>query len=71
MPTRVVSFASLLLVIASVMSFLGCAWAIMSGRLGAADGAMALGGWLLSAVVFSYRYADPKWLDPISIVKKS
>ena len=30
---------------------------------------LALGGWLVTAIVFSYCYADPKWLDPISIVK--
>jgi hypothetical protein len=28
-----------------------------------------MAGWLLSAIVFSYRHADPAWLDPISIVK--
>ena len=31
--------------------------------------ALAMAGWLVAAVVFSYRSADPKWLDPISIVK--
>ena len=70
MPSRVVSFASLLLVVASVVSFLGCAWNIMSGKMDQGGGVLALAGWLLTAVVFAYRYADPKWLDPISIVKK-
>jgi hypothetical protein len=69
MPSRVVSFASLLLVVASVVSFLGCAWSVMAGRMPQGDGVLALAGWMLSAIVFGYRYADPKWLDPISIVK--
>ena len=69
MPIRVVSFASLLVVILSAVSFLGCAWNIMNGRMDVGGGILALSGWLLAAVVFSYRYADPKWLDPISIIK--
>jgi hypothetical protein len=68
MQSRVVSLASLMLVVASVLFFLASAWGIMSGGLGVGDGVMALGGCLLVAVVFSYRFADPKWLDPISIV---
>jgi len=28
-----------------------------------------LGGFLLAAIVFSYRFADPQWLEPVSIVK--
>jgi hypothetical protein len=69
MLNRVVSFASLILVVASVMFFLACAWGIMSGKMGEGDGVMALAGWLVVAVVFSYRHADPMWLDPVSIVK--
>jgi hypothetical protein len=69
MQNRVVSFASLMLVAASVMFFLAGAWGIMSGSLGEGDGVMALAGWLVVAVVFSYRHADPMWLDPVSIVK--
>jgi len=30
---------------------------------------MYMAGWLLAAIVFSYRFADPQWLDPVSIVK--
>jgi hypothetical protein len=30
---------------------------------------MYLAGCLLAAIVFSYRFADPQWLDPVSIVK--
>jgi hypothetical protein len=69
MRNRVVSIGSLILVVASVLLFLACAWGVMSGRLGEGDGVMAMAGWLVVAVVFSYRHADPNWLDPISIVK--
>ena len=69
MQNRVVSMASLTLVVASVLFFLAAVWGIMSGRLDEGSGVMALAGWLVVGVVFSYRYADPKWLDPISIVK--
>ena len=71
MPNRVVSYASLLLVVGSVFAFLACAWGIMTQKIGAGDGAMALGGWMLTGVVFAYRYSDPKWLEPISIIKKT
>lgn len=69
MQNRVVSIASLILVVAAVFFFLAGAWGIMSQRLDEGSGVMALAGWLVVAIVFSYRYADPKWLDPISIVK--
>jgi len=69
MQNRIVSFASLMLVVAAVMFFLACAWGIMSGKIGVGDGTMALAAWLVVGVVFSYRHADPMWLDPISIVK--
>jgi hypothetical protein len=66
---RVVSFASLMLVIASVMFFLVGAWWVMSGKIDVGSGILVMTGWLLGAIVFSYRHADPMWLDPISIVK--
>jgi hypothetical protein len=69
MLNRVVSIASLMLVVASVMLFLAGAWGIMSGKIGEGDGVMAMAAWLLVAIVFSYRHADPMWLDPVSIVK--
>lgn len=69
MRNRVVSIASLMLVVASVLFFLAGAWGIMSQRLDEGSGVMAMAGWLVAAIVFSYRFADPKWLDPISIVK--
>jgi hypothetical protein len=69
MRNRVVSIASLMLVVASVLFFLAGAWGIMSQRLDEGSGVMAMAGWLMAAIVFSYRFADPKWLDPISIVK--
>lgn len=69
MRNRVVSLASLTLVVASVFFFLAGAWGIMSQRVDEGAGVMALVGWLVVAVVFSYRFADPNWLDPVSIVK--
>ena len=69
MRNRVVSIASLMLVVASVLFVLAGAWGIMSQRLDEGSGVMAMAGWLMAAIVFSYRFADPKWLDPISIVK--
>jgi hypothetical protein len=30
---------------------------------------MAMAGWLVAAIVFSYRHADPEWLEPVSIVR--
>jgi hypothetical protein len=69
MQNRVVSIGSLILVVASVLFFLAGVWGIMSQRMDEGGGVMALAGWLVVAVVFSYRHADPKWLDPVSIVK--
>ena len=69
MQSRIVSIASLMVVLTSVFFFLAGAWGIMSQRLDEGSGVMALGGWLVAAIVFSYRFADPQWLDPVSIVK--
>jgi TRAP-type C4-dicarboxylate transport system permease small subunit len=69
MQSRIVSIASLMVVVASVFLFLAGAWEIMSQRLDEGSGVMALAGSVVAAIVFSYRCADPKWLDPISIVK--
>jgi hypothetical protein len=69
MQNRIVSIASLIVVLASVFFFLAGAWGIMAQRMDEGSGVMALAGFLLSAIVFSYRSADPKWLDPVSIVK--
>ena len=66
---RVVSFASLMMVVASVMFFLVAVWWVMTGQIDEGSGILMMAGWLLSAIVFSYRHADPAWLDPISIVK--
>lgn len=68
MHDRVVSIASLMLVIASVLFFVAGAWWTLVGDIGVGDGVF-LAGWLLTAIVFSYRFADPAYLDPVSIVK--
>jgi hypothetical protein len=69
MQNRIVSIASLMVVVASVFFFFVSAYDIMSWRMDEGSGVLSLAGWLVAAIVFSYRCADPKWLDPISIVK--
>ncbi|HUI53415.1 MAG TPA: hypothetical protein VLY04_00495 [Bryobacteraceae bacterium] len=66
---RIVSFGSLMLVVASVTFFLAGSWLVMSGKMGDGDGVLVLSGWLVTAIVFAYRHADPAWLEPLSIVK--
>ena len=68
MRNRIVSIASLMLVIASVVFFAAGAWWILVGDVSVGDGVF-MAGWLLTAIVFSYRFADPAYLDPVSIVK--
>ena len=69
MQSRIVSIASLMVVLTSVVFFLAGAWGIMSQRLDEGSGVMAMAGWLVAGIVFSYRATDPKWLDPVYIVK--
>jgi len=69
MQSRIVSIASLMVAVASALFFFAGAWGIMSQRLDEGSGVMYLVGCLLAAIVFSYRFADPQWLDPVSIVK--
>ena len=69
MQSRIVSIASLMVVLASVFFFLAGAWDIMSWRMDVGSGVLALAGSLVAAIFFSYRFADPQWLDPVSIVK--
>ena len=69
MQNRVVSLASLLASVASVVFFLASFWGVMSQRMAEGDGVLAMGGWLVAALFFAYRHEDPQWLDPVSIVK--
>lgn len=69
MLNRVVSFASLLVVIASIMLFLNGAWSIFTGRMGEGDGIFTMAGFLVAAMFFAYRFADPAYIDAVSIVK--
>lgn len=71
MPSRIVSVASLLVVLVSAFFFLVGAWGIMSWRMDEGGGVLAMVGSLVAAIFFSYRFADPQWLEPISIVKPS
>ena len=43
-------------------------WSV-SGQLGETETVFMLGGWLMAAVIFAWRSADPEYLDPLSIVK--
>jgi len=45
------------------------AWWTFESRISVGDGVFMMAGWIVSAIVFSYRAADPDYLDPISIIK--
>jgi hypothetical protein len=49
-----------------VMSAVWC----VEGQLGQSETVMMLGGWLLAAMIFGSRVADPEYLDPQSIIKR-
>jgi hypothetical protein len=66
---RVVCLASLFVVLASAVFFALGAWWIMTGQMNGFDGIFALAGWLVAAVVFAYRFDEPAWLQPVSIIK--
>jgi hypothetical protein len=66
---RVVSVSSLLLAIVSVVLFVLGSWWILTGKMTEGEGLFQIGGWMLSALFFAYRFADPDYLDPVSIVK--
>ena len=66
---RVVSVSSYLMVILSVVAFAMGAWWTLIGRVSDGDGVFLMAGWLVSAMVFSYRALDPTYLDAISIIK--
>ncbi len=66
---RLVSASSLFVVFASAVFVALFAWWILMGKVDGVSGIFALAGWLMAAIVFSYRSADPAWLDPVSIVK--
>jgi hypothetical protein len=66
---RFVSIFSLTVAIASVALFGACAWWIANGTMGDGDGAFALSGCLLAAMVFTYRFVDPGDVEAVSVVK--
>ena len=70
MLNRVVSLSSLLVAVFSVALFAMCAWWTLAGHISEGDGTFLFIGSLLAAIVFSYRAADPAWLEPLSIVKR-
>ncbi len=62
----VCAFAAALISVVFVV--LSAVW-LVDGRLGETETVFMLGGWLLAAVVFGWRAADPEYLQPLSIVK--
>ena len=69
MLNRVVSVCSVFMVILSAVAFGLGAWGTFLGKISPGDGLFMLTGWCVSAVVFSYRAADPAYLDAVSIIK--
>jgi len=69
MMNRIVSACSYLMVILSLAMFALGAWWTCDARITPGDGVFLMGGWLVSALVFSYRAVDPDYLDPVSIIK--
>jgi len=66
---RVVSVCSFLMVILSLAAAGLGAWLTFASRISVGDGMFMMGGWIVSAIVFSYRASDPAYLDAISIIK--
>ncbi|MEO8595355.1 MAG: hypothetical protein ABI759_18685 [Candidatus Solibacter sp.] len=69
MLNRVVSVCSFLMVLLSLANIGLGAWWTFDSRISSGDGLFLMGGWVLAALVFSYRAVDPDYLDPISIIK--
>jgi hypothetical protein len=67
---RLVSLGSFAVVLFAVALFAMSAWWTLLGKIGEGDGFLLLAGCVLAAIVFSYRASDPKWLDPVSIVRR-
>jgi len=65
----VVSISAFLAAAISVFFVVMTAIWCVKGQLGESETVFMLGGWLLSALIFGSRAADPEYLDPLSIVK--
>jgi hypothetical protein len=65
----VVSISAFLAAAISVYFVVMTAIWCVRGQLGESETVMMLGGWLLSALIFGSRAADPDYLDPQSIIK--
>lgn len=66
----VVSISAFLAAAISVYFVVMTAIWCVRGQLGESETVMMLGGWLLSALVFGSRAADPDYLDPQSIIRR-
>jgi hypothetical protein len=65
-----VRLGSGLVVVFSVVLFALGAWWTLLGKISEGDGFLMFAGSVLAAIVFTYRAQDPRWLDPVSIVKR-
>lgn len=65
----VVSTSAFLATVISVYFVVMTAIWCVKGQLGETETVFMLGGWLLAAVIFGSRAADPVYLDPLSIIK--
>ena len=65
----VVSLCSFAVMIFSLAIFAMSLWWTLTGRISEGDSVFMLGGWLMAAMVFGARAAEPDYLDPLSIVK--
>ncbi|HUA59257.1 MAG TPA: hypothetical protein VML19_10915 [Verrucomicrobiae bacterium] len=68
---RFVSYFSLAVIVTSVILF-GCyAWSTASGSMSEGDGLFAMSACMLAGMIFTYRFADPKDVEALSVVKSA
>ena len=68
MLNRMLSIISLVVVIASVTFFGLSTWLLATWQMAELDGAFALIGCLIAAILFAFRFLDPADFEPLSIV---
>jgi hypothetical protein len=68
MLNRNLSVISLVVVIASITFFGMSTWLLATWQMAELDGAFALIGCLIAAILFAFRFFDPADFEPLSIV---
>jgi hypothetical protein len=66
----VVSLGSAIVAALSVVIVLMSGWWNITGQIGQTESIFMFSGWLLSAVIFTWRAVYPEYLDPQSIIKR-